>query len=195
MEEKAKQQKDISNLEVTIPSANEKKEYPALPELQYLTAKLASISEQSSQSGPRARFEYALTGEFDGRKAWCSVPLHTTISADTGLYGLIIQHLGVKELDIGKFKLSSIVGKSYEIVIESSPSKKDPKKIYQNVTKVRPITTAALENVEIETGNKKSKATRKSEIKKPAPAATVVEQEEVNEDAGNSGEESYELPF
>lgn len=195
--------KDISNLVINIADKNEHREYEPLPEMIYLRAKLVGITEKVTQAGTRARFEYDLEGKYEGRKAWCSVPLHKTISEDTGLYKWIKQHLGDEELEIGQFKLSDIVGQNYDIVLENSVSKKDPKKVFQNVVKVRPAEeTEEIKEEVVAESKKKKTSTRKSKIKKPKPKEVdevddPFEESETNESTTEKGidEDNIDLPF
>ena len=195
MAEEKKKLKDISNFVVKITEKNENGEYAPLPTLEFLPATLASVTEKPTKNGSRARFEYHLLGEYEGRRAWFSVPLHKTITEDTDLYKVIAMHLGKDTLDLGDFSLRDIVGKQYDVLIENQTNKNDSKKVYQNVTKVRPSEEPVAiteENIEIK------KATRKSAIKKRTTAPVVETEEDIVETDVNiedGNEEDIDLPF
>lgn len=127
---------DLKEFEVEITNS-EKKDYPLLPEFVYLPARLNAITRKKTTKGDRARFEFILLGKYkdEGRKAWGSVPLHSTVSENADLYTFLSMLLG-RTVEIGeKIKFGNLIGKEYDIVVENQ---KVGDNTYQNVCKMRP---------------------------------------------------------
>lgn len=146
-QQQRKQNQDLTNYEVTI--GGEKKDKPLMPEFMPLRAELTAVDKRETQKGDRVRFVFDLTGKYDGRRAWGSIPLYKNPSQETDLYRWIEMLLG-RPLRAGeKISLGQFKGHLYDIILENSTAKNKDGNPYQNVIKVTPVTGDESENVEI----------------------------------------------
>lgn len=108
-----------------------------LPEYEKIPAVIKSVKPKGTKNGTRASFCFELKGDYEGRRAWGSVPVRDELSEDSHLYKWMSAILGKEGFEIGdQVRLGDTVGHAVYIVIKNADEKNEQGKPYQNVVEV-----------------------------------------------------------